>query len=111
MLWCCHVRGPDEVHAAPDYETALRWADMVNAIDERMMRTGALAGSACPLMRAVPAPWPWSPEAHAEDMPKSIAGFALAVQHKSDCAVNNAPALPPGPCDCGAAPVTKGERS
>src|SRR4051794_35474892 len=21
-LWCCHVRGPDEVHAAPDYETA-----------------------------------------------------------------------------------------
>lgn len=27
---------------------------------------------------------------------------ALACQHKSDCATNNGPALPPGPCDCGA---------
>jgi hypothetical protein len=25
-----------------------------------------------------------------------------AVQHASDCAVHNAPALPIGPCDCGA---------
>ena len=24
------------------------------------------------------------------------------VTHKSDCATNNAPAKPPGPCDCGA---------
>ena len=24
------------------------------------------------------------------------------VAHKSDCATNNAPAMPPGPCDCGA---------
>jgi len=24
------------------------------------------------------------------------------MQHASDCAVHNAPALPPGPCDCGA---------
>jgi hypothetical protein len=26
------------------------------------------------------------------------------VAHASDCAVHNAPAYPPGPCDCGAAP-------
>lgn len=26
----------------------------------------------------------------------------LKLSHKSDCAVNNGPALPPGPCDCGA---------
>ena len=25
-----------------------------------------------------------------------------AVVHASDCAVNNAPAMPPGPCNCGA---------
>jgi len=25
------------------------------------------------------------------------------VAHKSDCAVHNAPAMKPGPCDCGAA--------
>ena len=24
------------------------------------------------------------------------------MQHDSDCALHNAPALPPGPCDCGA---------
>lgn len=31
-----------------------------------------------------------------------IALTALAPQHASDCAVHNAPALPNGPCDCGA---------
>ena len=27
----------------------------------------------------------------------------LSGHHKSDCAIHNAPAYPPGPCDCGAA--------
>jgi hypothetical protein len=27
---------------------------------------------------------------------------ARAIVHASDCAVNNAPAMPPGPCNCGA---------
>ncbi len=31
-------------------------------------------------------------------------GPAEDAQHRSDCAVHNAPALPPGPCDCGATP-------
>jgi len=26
------------------------------------------------------------------------------IQHRSDCAVHNAPALPAGPCTCGAIP-------
>lgn len=26
----------------------------------------------------------------------------LGVEHASDCALHNGPALPPGPCDCGA---------
>jgi hypothetical protein len=34
-----------------------------------------------------------------------IAGLLrLIPQHASDCAVHNAPAYPPGPCDCGAVP-------
>lgn len=34
---------------------------------------------------------------------KQRAAFLTAnVRHKSDCAVNNGPALPAGPCDCGA---------
>jgi hypothetical protein len=76
FLWCCHIRGPDDIHAAPDYATALQWADMVNEIDERLMRSGRFAGPLEPLMRAVPAPWPWSAAAHAEGLPKAIADFA-----------------------------------
>ena len=79
VLWCCHVRGPDDVHAAPDYETALKWADMTNAINWR-----GIGGKIDPpasyddcLLKAVPAPWPWSAEAHAENMPKSINDFAI----------------------------------
>lgn len=79
ILWCCHVRGPDDVHAAPDYETALKWADMTNAVNWRGLK-GTIKPPAsyddC-LLKAVPAIWPWSPEAHAKDMPKSIADFAI----------------------------------
>jgi hypothetical protein len=78
ILWCCHVRGPDDVHAAPDYETALKWADLTNALNWR-----GKGGETAPppsydecLLKAVPAPWPYSAEAHAADMPKSIEGFA-----------------------------------
>ena len=28
--------------------------------------------------------------------------IAMSARHASDCAVNAAPALEPGPCDCGA---------
>lgn len=82
FLWCCHVRGPDDVYAAPDYETALAWSDILN---EMNWRSGAYpkplgfqnpASYADCLVKATPAPWPYSAEAHAEDLPKSIAGFA-----------------------------------
>lgn len=35
------------------------------------------------------------------------------MQHTSDCAIHNAPALPPGQCDCGGvlpAPVERADR-
>lgn len=79
ILWCCHARGPDDVHAAPDYETALAWSDILNAVNWR-----GLNGTVVPpasyddcLIKAAPAIWPHSAELHAEDMPKSIAGFAI----------------------------------
>lgn len=79
FLWCCHVRGPDDVHAAPDYETALKWADYINSINWRGPKgeTVAVASVDDLILRAVPAPWPWSAEEHAEDLPKSMAGWAM----------------------------------
>lgn len=71
ILWCCHVRGPDDVHAAPDYETALKWSDYMNDTFGPHTRTD----ENFPIIRAAPAIWPWSAEAHAENLPKSIRGF------------------------------------
>jgi hypothetical protein len=84
VLWCCHARGPDDVYAAPDYATALAWADTLNALnwDSKDPRYPKPRGFKNPslyedcLIKAVPAPWPHSPESHAEDLPKSIEGFA-----------------------------------
>ena len=72
ILWCCHVRGPDDVHAAPDYDTALRWADITNALNWRGHTPESYDDC---LLKAVPAIWPWSAEAHAENLPKSIHDF------------------------------------
>jgi hypothetical protein len=83
-LWCCHVRGPDDVYAAPDYATALVWADVLNELnwnsrDPRYPKPISFKNPEkyedC-LIKAVPAIWPHSPESHAEDLPKSLAGFA-----------------------------------
>jgi hypothetical protein len=85
VLWCCHARGPDDVYAAPDYATALAWSDTLNALNwdtkdprypkPRWFKNPSLYEDC--LIKAVPAPWPHSPESHAEDLPKSIEGFAM----------------------------------
>jgi hypothetical protein len=74
ILWCCHARGPDDVYAAPDYETALAWSDVLNETNWHGPRNHPASYSSC-LIKAAPAPWPHSPESHAEDLPKSIEGF------------------------------------
>lgn len=78
ILWCCHVRGPDEVYAAPDYETALAWADTTNTFNWRG-RGGKIeppeSWEEC-IIKAVPAPWPWSAESHAENLPESMKAFS-----------------------------------
>ncbi|UZW62720.1 hypothetical protein [Lysobacter enzymogenes] len=64
-LWCLHLQGPDEVHAAPTKEHAERAAAMVNERDD--------SG----LVRAVAAPWPHTPDSHAEDVGRFITEWLL----------------------------------
>lgn len=69
LLWMMHVRGPDDIYPAPDYETAVSWCDYVNDL---------LAKAAPDVMtKAVPAIWTGTPEAHAADLPKAIEGWTL----------------------------------
>jgi hypothetical protein len=76
VLWCCHVRGPDDLLPAPDYATALKWADICLAHD----RLSAKANDPfTPFLSAVPAPWLGSPESHAEELPNSAAYFGKAA--------------------------------
>lgn len=68
-LWCCHVRGSDDVYPAPDYATALKWVDITNALNWR----GPKRSIEPP--QAVPALWPGTAETHAEFLPLSIREF------------------------------------
>lgn len=77
ILWCCHVRGPDDVHAAPDYATALAWADGCLDLDRAIDHH---ADPLLPYLSAIAAPWPYSAESHATDLPKSIEYFTPPVQ-------------------------------
>lgn len=79
FLWCCHVRGPDDVHPAPDYETALKWADYINSLNWRGPKGESVAVASIDdlILRAVPAPWPWSAEEHALRLAESTTGWAL----------------------------------
>lgn len=76
-LWCVHIIGPDDVHAAPDFDMAERWAVNQNA---KMRAYTIAAGMAndphWPECRAVVAVWPWDADSHANDVPKSLVEFA-----------------------------------
>jgi hypothetical protein len=71
ILWCCHVRGPDDVHAAPNYATALEWSDRFNDWWARQPKS-----ENDPIIRAAPALWPWSADAHAENLKQTAVEFA-----------------------------------
>lgn len=78
ILWACHVRGPDDVHPAPDYETALKWADMFNEWGEQAnasfkKKYTESDPADAPRIAAVPAPWPWDAKSWADGLAKSIA--------------------------------------
>lgn len=78
ILWCVHVVGPDDVHAAPDWETAARWAMMLNRI---LARSPDVENP--PICIAQVEPWPHSPVLHAETLPKSIADMTPLAESPS----------------------------
>jgi len=60
-LWCVHILGPDDVLAAPSHEAASIHARELNkSLHSRLQAPNDI------LCFAYPAPWPHSPEAHAE---------------------------------------------
>lgn len=62
-LWCVHVLGPDDVHAAPSHDAAVIHARQLNKTVHR--RVELLDDILC---FAYAAPWPHSPKSHAEDL-------------------------------------------
>jgi hypothetical protein len=70
-LWMMHVRGPDDIYPAPDYETALAWCDYVNT------KLAPVAPDV--LASAVPALWTGTADAHAEGLPEAIKGWTVPV--------------------------------
>jgi hypothetical protein len=66
-LWCVHVIGPDEVHAAPSFEAAERVAVRAN---ERYRKGNDPASADYVLLRFVVALWPHSADSHAESAAK-----------------------------------------
>lgn len=64
-LWCVHVLGSDDVMAAPSHDAAATHAHELNkAVHGRSSTPGDV------LCFAYAAPWPHSPESHADDLKK-----------------------------------------
>ncbi|PCJ95920.1 MAG: hypothetical protein COA52_02425 [Hyphomicrobiales bacterium] len=64
--WCVHILGPDEVHAMPTYEEAVKESDKLNGyLAERLTNHAHIEDILC---FAHAAPWPHSDESHAEDL-------------------------------------------
>ena len=61
LLWCAHVRGPDDVHAVGSYDEAVKLSDEINGVASKLKDLDVLC-------IAMPAIWPWSREAHAKDL-------------------------------------------
>ncbi len=72
-LWCMHILGPDDVHAAPSKAHAEKAAAALNAFH------AARAGQSehDPMVEAVVAPWPHSVESHAESVADFIPAWML----------------------------------
>jgi hypothetical protein len=68
-LWCVHIPGPDDLHAAPDRATAKRMASEHNTwLDQKYWEESINFGGDWPTRvacTAVVIEWPWSAESHA----------------------------------------------
>ena len=89
LLWCCHVRGPDEVHAARDYDHARKMADDMT-LSLMAHRQKNPPHEYDPIITFAPMLWPWSAAAHAEDLKRVLAD---EEKHAAARAALSAPAL------------------
>jgi hypothetical protein len=69
-LWCLHHIGADEVHPAPDFATAQRWADWAN---KRFAERADIS-------RFVVALWPHTAAQHASSLAKTVYEWTLPEQ-------------------------------
>lgn len=76
-LWCMHVAGPDDIHAAPDFWTALAWAAELNGFIAKRAIAGKWAeDDNWPLTQATVQPWPGTAEDHGWRLAKELADRA-----------------------------------
>lgn len=62
ILWCCHVRGPDDVVPCLTYDEAIRLCDDVDTYRRVFERKHPDEDI---MLSAHPAVWPWSAAEHA----------------------------------------------
>jgi hypothetical protein len=87
-LWCLHHIGADDVHPAPDFATAQKWANWANEC----------FAEHADISRFVVAVWPWSAEAHAGWLERSIAEWTSPEASNPSFATNDVKskdAIPP----------------
>ncbi|MGY4892336.1 UNVERIFIED_CONTAM: hypothetical protein EX528_18840 [Xanthomonas axonopodis] len=86
-LWCMHILGPDDVHAAPSKAHAEKAAAALNAFHAAR----AEQSEHDPKVEAVVAPWPHSVESHAESVADFIPGWLLPRWQVEAIQTNAAP--------------------
>lgn len=72
ILWCMHVIGPDDLHAARDYDDAAR---MVAELLAALAADGRSDVTCLPTV----AVWPWGAEAHSRALAKTNAAPPAAA--------------------------------
>jgi hypothetical protein len=64
-LWCVCVQGPDDVIPAPDFDTARRWANRMNALTDAAAKR-RIDDEHMPICNSVVIRWPHDAASHAE---------------------------------------------
>lgn len=87
-LWCIHIPGPDEVHAAPSKEAAEHMAAKHNAVMATYYASGAPNLEFAPALesvRAVVIKWPHDQQSHADELREfDYASWGITAQAKKE---------------------------
>lgn len=87
-LWCIHIPGPDEVHAAPSKEAADHMAAKHNAAMATFYSSGAPNLEFAPSIenvQAVAIKWPYDQQSHADELREfDYASWGITTQAKKE---------------------------